>query len=212
MNILTMRRGLFLPFFFLVLLSTSSCSTLSHKNELVKKNEEVKTMRLDLQLKEKAMSDILNRLSWKDQEIGKLTDELRSSKITIESLRDDIEKLRKTDLLERLSTKDQEIGRLTDELHNARTSIEGLKNNMEKFQKTEFLDQLSMKEREIGKLTNELHSTQSTIKDLTTDIGKLREVDIQMEEKKKEVGNQSKERMPLVPLDTAPGVDAELMK
>jgi predicted nucleic acid-binding Zn-ribbon protein len=65
---------------------------------LTAKNEEIKTTKLDLQHKEKMITDLLDRLSMKDQEIGKLTDELHTARETIEELKSNIEKLREVDV------------------------------------------------------------------------------------------------------------------
>lgn len=210
-NFLTMKKtNFFLFFFLLVLLSNIGCIGVNHKKDLIKKNEEIKTAKLDLQLKEETITDILDRLSWKDQELGRLTGELRDSKTIIASLNNDIETLKKTDLLEHLSVKDQEIGKLSDELHTATTMIESLSNDIEKLQKTDLMERLSTKDREIGKLTDELHTTQSTITDLKTDIGKLREIDVQMEEKKEEVSDSIEERIPINPLHVLPKATIEM--
>ncbi|TLD41143.1 MAG: hypothetical protein JETT_2608 [Candidatus Jettenia ecosi] len=178
----------------------------------MKKNEEIKDIAMELQLKEKTMTDILDRLSWKDQEIGRLTDELRNSKTIIASLSKDIERLRETDLLEHLSVKDQEIGRLSDDLHTATTTIESLKNNIEKLQKVDLLERLSVKDQEIGKLTDELHTTQSTITNLKTDIGKLCEIDVQLEEKKEEVGDKIEEGISADPLHATSKASLEIIE
>lgn len=132
-NFLIMKKINFFLFFFLpLLLSHMSCISMNHKKDLIKKNEEIKDIAMELQLKEKTITDILDRLSWKDQEIGRLTDELRNSKTIIASLSKDIEKLRETDLLEHLSVKDQEIGKLTDELHTTQSTITNLKTDIGK--------------------------------------------------------------------------------
>ncbi|MFN3533194.1 MAG: hypothetical protein ACK41Q_11895 [Candidatus Brocadia sp.] len=70
---------------------------MTHK-EFCAKNEEIKTIKLDLQLKEKTITELLDRLSQRDREIGKLTDELRSAQVTIQDLKSDIEKLREVDV------------------------------------------------------------------------------------------------------------------
>lgn len=93
-----MKKTYLFPFIFLpVLVHSTGCVCMTHK-ELCAKNEEIKTIKLDLQLKEKTISGLLDRLSMKDQEIGKLTDELHTAKMTIEDLKSDIEKLREVDV------------------------------------------------------------------------------------------------------------------
>jgi predicted RNase H-like nuclease (RuvC/YqgF family) len=167
------------------------------------KNEEIKAAKLDQRIKEKALNNILDRLSRKDQEIGRLTDELHNSKLIIENLRNDVDRLRNTGLLERISIRDQEIGNLTHEFRNITLIVEDLKRTIDTFKNTDLLEQLSLKEREIGKLTDKLHNTQSTIENLTTDIGRLREIDIQVEEKKRAVGSPIDEKNSTNPLDVA---------
>lgn len=58
---------------------------------------------------------------------------------------------------------------------------------------SELLDRLSLKDQEIGRLTDELHSARVIIRDLKSDIEKLREIDVQVEEKKKEVDDSMAE-------------------
>ncbi len=188
------------------------CASTTYKKELTKKTEEINIMKVDVQHKAKAINDLLDRLSWKDQEIGRLTDELRNSKTIIASLSKDIERLRETDLLEHLSVKDQEIGKLSDDLHTATTTIESLKNNIEKLQKIDLLERLSVKDQEIGKLTDELHTTQSTITNLKTDIGKLCEIDVQMEEKKEEVSDKIEEGISADPLRATSKASLEIIE
>ena len=119
---------LFLPFLYL----SAGCMNTANRRELNKKNEEIKSIGLELQHKGKTVTDLLDRLSWKDQEIGKLNDDLRTATITIENLNNEVDKLKKTDLLDRISTKDQQIGKLTDALHDASSKIENLKGNIGK--------------------------------------------------------------------------------
>lgn len=98
MNILSMKKKYLFPFFvFPVLVHGAGCVCATHQ-ELSARNEEIKSVKLDLQLKEKAIAGLLDRLSLKDQEIGKLTDELHAAKMTIEDLKSDIEKLREVDV------------------------------------------------------------------------------------------------------------------
>jgi len=85
-------------FFFPVLFLGVSCVCTTHIKDLTTKNEEIKTIKLDLQHKEKTITDLLDRLSMKDQEIGKLTDEVHTAQETIEELESDIEKLREVDV------------------------------------------------------------------------------------------------------------------
>ena len=213
MNIVTMKKGNFFPFFFLpVLLMGVGCVSTPYKKELIKKNEEIKTITLDLQHKEKTITDLLDRLSWKDQEIGKLTDTLRTSTYEIETLKSDIEKLRKTDLLDRVSMKDQQIGKLSDELRSSKTTIETLKSDIEKLRKTDILDRLAMKDKEIGKLSDKLHTATSVIETLKTDIGKLREVDMQMEETKEGVGSVINETTTVTPIEETTGTSTPTIK
>jgi len=85
-------------FFFPVLFLGASCVCTTHIKDLTTKNEEIKTIKLELRFKEKTITDLLDRLSMKDQEIGKLTDEVRTAQETIEELKSDIEKLREVDV------------------------------------------------------------------------------------------------------------------
>ncbi|KXK30902.1 MAG: hypothetical protein UZ01_01023 [Candidatus Brocadia sinica] len=85
---------------------------MTHK-EFCARNEEITTIKLDLQLKEKTITELLDRLSQKDQEIGKLTDELRFAQITIEDLKSDIEKLREVDV--QVEEKKEEVSNSIEE-------------------------------------------------------------------------------------------------
>ena len=58
------------------------------------------------------------------------------------------------------------------------------------------LDRLSIKDQEIGRLHDKLNTATMTIENLKKDIEQLREVDVQMEEKKKEVDIQIEETIP----------------
>ena len=98
MPITNIKKYYFLLFFFPVFFLSTSCVCTTHIKDLTTKNEEIKTIKLDLQNKEKMITDLLDRLSMKDQEIGKLTDELLTSQETIEELKSDIEKLREVDV------------------------------------------------------------------------------------------------------------------
>ena len=97
MNILPIKRYFFPCFFVSILIHNTGCICSAHR-ELNTRNEEIKNVKLDLYLKEKTITYLLDRLSVKDQEIGKLTDELHSAKVTIEDLKSDIEKLREIDI------------------------------------------------------------------------------------------------------------------
>jgi septal ring factor EnvC (AmiA/AmiB activator) len=95
---LNMKKRYVFPFFFLpVPIWSTGCVCMTHK-ELCARNEEIKTIKIDLQLKEKTITELLDRLSMKDQEIGKLTDELYAAQMTIEDLKHDIERLREVDV------------------------------------------------------------------------------------------------------------------
>ncbi len=98
MPITNIKKYYFLLVFFPVFFLSTSCVCTTHIKDLTTKNEEIKTIKLDLQNKEKMITDLLDRLSMKDQEIGKLTDELLTSQETIEELKSDIEKLREVDV------------------------------------------------------------------------------------------------------------------
>ncbi|HHT9136602.1 MAG TPA: hypothetical protein ACFYEK_05075 [Candidatus Wunengus sp. YC60] len=98
MHITNSKKYYFSLFFFPVLFLSTSCICTTHIKDLTAKNEEIKTIKLDLQLKEKTITDLLDRLSMKDQEIGKLTDEVHTAHETIEELKSDIEKLREVDV------------------------------------------------------------------------------------------------------------------
>ena len=121
MHITNIKKYYLSLFFFPVLFLGASCVCTTHIKDLTTKNEEIKTIKLDLQHKEKTITDLSGRLSMKDQEIGKLTDEVHTI----------------TDLLDRLSMKDQEIGKLTDEVHTARETIEELKSDIEKLREVD---------------------------------------------------------------------------
>ena len=98
MHITNIKKYYFSLFFFPVLFLGASCVCTTHIKDLTTKNEEIKTIKLDLQHKEKTITDLLDRLSMKDQEIGKLTDEVHTARETIEELKSDIEKLREVDV------------------------------------------------------------------------------------------------------------------
>ena len=98
MHITNIKKYYLSLFFFPVLFLGVSCVCTTHIKDLTTKNEEIKTIKLDLQHKEKTITDLLDRLSMKDQEIGKLTDEVHTAQETIEELESDIEKLREVDV------------------------------------------------------------------------------------------------------------------
>lgn len=188
------------------------CASTTYKKELTKKTEEINIMKVDVQHKAKAINDLLDRLSWKDQEIGRLTDEIRTASVTIESLKKEIEKLKSSDLLDRISQKDQAIGKISDELRTSKKVIETLKNDIEKLQKSELLDRLATKDQAIGKLSTDLHSAATEINILKKDIGKLSEIDLQIEEKKKEADSRSITINPEVLLPKATISDTPIRK
>jgi len=96
--ITNIKKYYFSLIFFPVLFLGTSCVCTTHIKDLTTKNEEIKTIKLELRFKEKTITDLLDRLSMKDQEIGKLTDEVRTAQETIEELKSDIEKLREVDV------------------------------------------------------------------------------------------------------------------
>ena len=98
MHIANIKKYYFSLFFFPVFFLSTSCVCTTHIKDLTIKNEEIKTIKLELRLKEKMITDLLDRLSMKDQEIGKRTDELHAAQETIEELKSDIEKLREVDV------------------------------------------------------------------------------------------------------------------
>ena len=98
MHITNIKKYYFSLIFFPVLFLGTSCVCTTHIKDLTTKNEEIKTIKLELQNKGKMITDLLDRLSMKDQEIGKLTEELHAAQETIEELKSDIEKLREVDV------------------------------------------------------------------------------------------------------------------
>ena len=98
MHITNIKKYYFSLIFFPVLFLGTSCVCTTHIKDLTTKNEEIKTIKLELRNKGKMITDLLDRLSMKDQEIGKLTDELHTAQETIEELKGDIEKLREVDV------------------------------------------------------------------------------------------------------------------
>jgi len=97
-HITNIKKYYFSLIFFPVLFLGTSCVCTTHIKDLTTKNEEIKTIKLELRFKEKTITNLLDRLSMKDQEIGKLTDELHVAWETIEELKSDIEKLREVDV------------------------------------------------------------------------------------------------------------------
>jgi len=96
-----------------------------------------------------------------------------------------------------LTTKNEEIKTIKLGLQHKEKTISDL------------LDRLSMKDQEIGKLTDELHTAQETIEKLKNDIEKLREVDVQMEEKKTEVDNRIEETIITSSPEAIPEADSK---
>ncbi|MFO0794941.1 MAG: hypothetical protein U0586_12885 [Candidatus Brocadiaceae bacterium] len=96
----------------------------------------------------------------------------------------------------KLAAKNDEVNAVKCELQSKEKTI------------TELLDRLSMKDQEIGRLTDKLNTAQATIEDLKNDIERLREVDVQMEEKKKEVDQRIEETIPLSEKETISGTDS----
>jgi len=97
-HITNIKKYYFSLFFFPVFFLGAGCVCTTHIKDLTAKNEEIKIIKLDIQHKEKTITDLMDRLSMKDQEIGKLTDELHAAHETIEELKSDIEKLREVDV------------------------------------------------------------------------------------------------------------------
>ncbi len=73
---------------------------------------------------------------------------------------------------------------------------------------SDLLDRISAKDQEIGRLHDKLNTATMTIENLKKDIEQLREVDVQMEEKKKEVDIQIEGTIPEDVLGTPPGTDS----
>ena len=113
MHITNSKKYYFSLFYFPVLFLSASCVCTTHIKDLTTKNEEIKTIKLNLQYKEKTISDLFDRLSMKDQEIGKLTDELHAAQDTIEELKSDIEKLREVDV--QMEEKKKEVDKRIEE-------------------------------------------------------------------------------------------------
>ena len=145
MHITNIRKPYFFLFFFPLFFLSTSCVCTTHIKDLTTKDEEIKTIKLDLQYKGKMIPDLLDRLSMKDQEIGELTDEVHTITDLLDrlsmkdqeigELTDEVHTI--TGLLDRLSMKDQEIGKLTDELHADRETIEELKSDIEKLREVD---------------------------------------------------------------------------
>ncbi len=99
MIIAIMKSSFFLLFFFPVIILSTGCVCLTNKKELDVKNEKIKNMELELLHKEEIMHDLLKSISIKDQEVGRLSQELQNAQLTIEDLRSSIQKLREVDVL-----------------------------------------------------------------------------------------------------------------
>ncbi|BBO16926.1 conserved hypothetical protein [Candidatus Brocadia pituitae] len=97
MNMLPIKHFFFPCLCASLLMYHTGCVCSAHK-ELNTKSAEMKNIHPDLYLKEKTISVLLDRLSLKDQEIGRLTDELHSARVIIKDLKSDIEKLREIDV------------------------------------------------------------------------------------------------------------------
>ncbi len=93
-----MKIHLLLPLLFSGAFLGAGCACTTHIREAAAKNEEITALKLGLQCKEKMIADLLDRLSLKDQEIGKVRDELSTARSVIDDLKGDIEKLREVDV------------------------------------------------------------------------------------------------------------------
>ena len=91
----------------------------------------------------------------------------------------------------------------TEEIKTISANIQGNKKMI-----SDLLDRLSAKDQEIGRLHDKLNTATMTIENLKKDIEQLREVDVQMEEKKKEVDIQIEGTIPEDVLGTPPGTDS----
>ncbi len=87
-RIKTIKGGLFLAVIFPLLLLGAGCVSTA----------EIKTISADIQDNKNMISDLLDRLSAKDQEIGRLHDKLNAATMSIENLKKDIEQLREVDV------------------------------------------------------------------------------------------------------------------
>ncbi len=96
-----------------------------------------------------------------------------------------------------LTAKSQEIATIKQELQIKEKTIATL------------LDRLSLKDQEIGKISDELHTAQKTIEELKSDIEKLREVDVQMEEKKMEADSRIEEAVATSSPEGTPASDLQ---
>jgi septal ring factor EnvC (AmiA/AmiB activator) len=101
-SILKLKNYSLIPIFFSIIIVAVGCACTTQNNEaalkLAAKNDEVNTVKCELQSKEKTITELLDRLSMKDQEIGRLTDKLNTAQATIEDLKNDIERLREVDV------------------------------------------------------------------------------------------------------------------
>jgi len=82
------RGAFFLAFIFPAFFLGAGCAN----------NEEIKTINADIQFNKKMINELLDRLSAKDQEIGRLNDKLNTAAMSIENLKNDIEQLREVDV------------------------------------------------------------------------------------------------------------------
>lgn len=104
-----MKINLLVPLLFTGAMLGAGCACTTHIREVTAKNEEITALKLGIQCKEKMIADLLDRLSLKDQEIGKIRDELSTTRSTIDDLKGDIEKLREVDV--QMEQKKEEVFR-----------------------------------------------------------------------------------------------------
>ncbi len=97
---------------------------------------------------------------------------------------------------EQLIIKNEELSNIKLELQHKEKIIHDL------------LNRISIKDQEIERLSQELHSTQAVVDDLKSNMKKLGEIDVQMEEKKEEVGHRIIETIPAETQGVAPGTDS----
>ncbi len=100
MNMVNIIRGaFFLAFIFPALFLGAGCAS----------NEEIKTINADVQFNKKIINELLDHLSAKDQEIGRLNDKLNTATMSIENLKNDIEQLREVDVQMEAKKKEVDI-------------------------------------------------------------------------------------------------------
>ena len=100
MNMVNIIRGaFFLAFIFPALFLGAGCAS----------NEEIKTINADVQFNKKIINELLDHLSAKDQEIGRLNDNLNTATMSIENLKNDIEQLREVDVQMEAKKKEVDI-------------------------------------------------------------------------------------------------------